>query len=123
MKNTLSGEMLVVGWCIVCGFVSGVWYDFFKVLRKNGLNSYRMVTVQDVLFWAMETVIIYSALFYANNGVLRWYEFFFVLFGFLVYRWLLSSFFIYLWDKIFSLFKFVYTMLRKTIIIIRKKQQ
>ncbi len=107
MKNTLSGELLVVGWCIVCGCISGVWYDFFKTLRKNGFNSYLMVAIEDVLFWLGETVIIYSALFFANNGVLRWYEFFFTLFGFSIYRWLLSSLFIYLWDKVFALFKVI----------------
>ena len=123
MKNTFSGEMLVVGWCIVCGFVSGVWYDFFKTLRKIGLDSYIVVAVQDIFFWIGETVIVYSAIFYANNGVLRWYEFFFVIFGFSLYRWLLSPFFICVWNRIFSLFKFVYTKLGIIAERIIKKQR
>ena len=79
MKNPVASELTVVLWCVVCGCVSGIWYDFFKALRKNGLNSYWIVAIQDVLFWIGETLIIYSAIFYANNGVLRWYEFFFAL--------------------------------------------
>ena len=80
MKNPLIGELIVVAWCMLCGFASGVWYDFFKAIRKTGVNSYLAITVQDVLFWTGETVIVYSVLFFANNGVLRWYEIFFIIF-------------------------------------------
>lgn len=111
MKNPFTEELVVVLWCVLCGCASGIWYDFFKAIRKTGVNSIFAVTIQDVVFWIAETVLVYSVLFVANDGVLRWYEFFFIAFGFLLYRWLLSELVLFIWRKLFDLFKGVLKVL------------
>lgn len=102
MTNPLSKELFIVLSCIVCGCISGVWYDFFKAIRKCGINSKGAVMVQDGCFWIGETFIIFLTLFYANNANLRWYEFFFVVFGFFSYRYLLSKSVVALWLAFFK---------------------
>ena len=107
MKNPLSGEILIVVWCVLGGCVSGIWYDLFKALRKTGANSNVAVTFQDVLFWIGETAIIYGVFFVANNGVIRWYEIFFIIFGFALYRWLVSDIALFIWQQLFILIKVI----------------
>lgn len=102
MTNPLSKELFIVLCCIVCGCISGVWYDFFKAARRCGMNSKAMVMVQDGCFWIGETLIIFLMLFYANDAKLRWYEFFFVIFGFFSYRCLLSEIMIAIWVALFQ---------------------
>ena len=105
MKNPFTEELVVVLWCVLCGCASGIWYDFFKAIRKTGVNSYLAVTIQDAIFWVVETAGVYSVLFIANNGVLRWYEFFFIAFSFMLYRWLLSDIIVLVWEKLFGFLK------------------
>lgn len=100
MTNPLSKELFIVLCCIVCGCISGIWYDVFKALRKLGFNSKAAVMVQDACFWIGETAIIFYMLFYANNAKLRWYEIFFVIFGFFSYRYLLSEAVVLILEKI-----------------------
>ena len=122
MTNPLSKELYIVLCCIVCGELSGIWYDFFKALRKLGLNSKIQVMIQDALFWIGETAIIFFMLFYANNGKLRWYEFFFVVFGFCAYRYLLSKTIVLIFEKLMHItikgisivFKCICVPLKKT---------
>lgn len=102
MTNPLSKELFIVLCCIVCGCISGVWYDFFKAVRKCGINSKGAVMVQDGCFWIGETLIIFLMLFYANDAKLRWYEFFFVVFGFFSYRYLLSKITVIIWMVVFK---------------------
>ena len=79
-------------WCFFCGCVSGVLYDVFKSLRCVGFNSSMAVIMQDILFWTIETLWVFFVIFYANDNVLRWHIFFFILFGFAAYRYLLSKY-------------------------------
>ena len=103
MTNPLSKELFIVLCCIVCGVVSGIWYDFFKALRKQGMNSKTAVMIQDGCFWIAETLIVFFMLFYANDAKLRWYEFFFVIFGFFSYRYLLSDMVVFVFQKLIIL--------------------
>ncbi len=121
MTNPLSKELYIVLCCIVCGELSGIWYDFFKALRKLGINSKIQVMIQDVLFWIGETAIIFFMLFYANNGKLRWYEFFFVVFGFCAYRYLLSKGVVLLLEKLMRITGKLFAALFKCILLPMKK--
>ena len=103
MTNPISKELFIVLCCIVCGVVSGIWYDFLKALRKQGMNSKTAVMVQDGCFWIVETLIVFFMLFYANDAKLRWYEFFFVIFGFFSYRYLLSHIVVFIFQKLIIL--------------------
>ena len=116
MKNPFTEELVVVLWCVLCGCASGIWYDFFKAIRKTGVNSiiscflFFSTIISKPLFLSC-VIIVYSVLFVANDGVLRWYEFFFIAFGFLLYRWLLSELIVFIWRKLFDLFKGVLKVL------------
>ena len=115
MKNPVLNEIVVAGWFIVCGCVSGVWYDFFKALRKKGFEKGWMVATEDVAFWVGETTLVYCVLYYANNGVLRWYEFVCTLLGFVLYRCMLSSYFLAVWGNIFTVFTVLVLLVKKFI--------
>ena len=103
MTNPLSQELNIVGCCIVCGCVSGIWYDLFKSLRKYGIDSLWVVGVQDICFWVGEIILIYLSLYYANDAVLRWYEFFFIFFGFVLYRLLISDYVILIYSVVIKI--------------------
>ena len=122
MKNPVIDELLVTAWCVVCGCASGVWYDFFKAIRKNGLDSDLLVALEDVLFWVGETILVYLTLYYANNGILRWYEFAFIISGFVVYRWLISNYFLCLWGKILTVFKVIIILMNKLAVKVKKAE-
>ena len=72
------------------GFVIGIIYDIFEFKRRlfPFLNFY--IFIDDILFTVISAVIFIISVFVFNNGIVRWYEYFLLAFGFFLYKSTLS---------------------------------
>lgn len=70
---------------LLCGF--GIWflYDLLLMLRKVFRHGAVLIGVEDILFWLIAAVIIFSMLYSYNYGSLRGYVFLGILLGVLLH--------------------------------------
>ena len=85
MTITLSEQLIQFGVAALVGVALGVVYDFFKVLRLIGLNFKIAVFVEDILFFLIATVTMFSYYMQETDGKFRIISLVAAVLGFLVY--------------------------------------
>jgi spore cortex biosynthesis protein YabQ len=75
---------------IGAGFVVGFAFDVFRVIKSMLRISRLIIWLNDILFWAVTSTIIFVLIFLTNDGELRWYTFLGVILGAIFYYLLFS---------------------------------
>lgn len=79
---------------ILTGFIIGILYDVFRILRKSFKTLDIVTYIQDIIFWILTGIILLYSIFTFNNGELRGYIFIGILSGVVLYMLLISKYFI-----------------------------
>lgn len=79
---------------ILNGFLIGILFDIFRIIRKSFKTKDFVTYIQDILFWILTGFIILYSIFKFNNGELRGYIFFGIITGAIIYLLLFSKLFI-----------------------------
>ena len=79
---------------ILNGFLIGIFFDIFRIFRKSFKTPDIVTYIQDILFWVLTGLIVLFSIFKFNDGELRSYVFFGMLFGLAVYLLVFSRIFI-----------------------------
>ena len=77
---------------IINGFIIGLLFDFFRILRKAIKTSDFITYIEDALFWILTGFIILYSIFTYNNGEIRLFMFLAILIGILVYILFVSKY-------------------------------
>lgn len=109
------------------GFLIGIVFDLFRILRKTFKTIDSITYIEDVLFWLFTGFITLYSIFKFNNGELRGFIFIGITIGALIYMLLFSRIFIkinlYIINVIKKIFNniviipilFIYNVLKKII--------
>lgn len=93
------------------GFVIGLLFDFFRILRKSFKTADIITYIEDILFWILSGLTVLYSIFVFNNGEIRIYMFLAILLGIILYILLLSPYIIkinvYIINKIKNFAKLV----------------
>ena len=57
------------------GLIIGIFFDFFRILRKSFNTSDIVTYIEDFLFWLLTGILILYSIFTFNNGEIRIYMF------------------------------------------------
>ena len=79
---------------ILNGFLIGILFDIFRILRKSFKTPDILTYLQDIAFWLLVGLMLLYSIFKFNNGELRLYIFIGVLLGNFLYMLLFSKLFI-----------------------------
>jgi len=90
---------------ILNGFLIGILFDIFRILRKSFKTPDLFTYVQDITFWLLVGLMLLYSIFKFNNGELRLYIFLGVLLGNFLYMLLFSKLFINISVTIIELIK------------------
>ena len=60
---------------ILNGFLIGILFDIFRILRKSFKTKDWLTYIQDILFWILTGFIVLYSIFRFNNGELRGFIF------------------------------------------------
>ena len=116
---------------VLDGFIIGLLFDFFRILRKTFKTSDIITYIQDILFWILTGLIVLYSIFVFNNGEMRIYIFLGILIGIILYVLLFSKYVIkinvFIINKIkwfiliilkiiFMPFKFIFNILKKSLL-------
>ena len=96
---------------ILNGFLIGILFDIFRILRKSFKTKDIVTYIEDILFWIITGIFLLYSVFRFNNGEIRLYMFIAILIGVLLYMLILSSYIIKINVKIITSVK---NLLQKT---------
>ena len=99
------------------GFIIGLLFDFFRILRKSFKTPNIVTYIEDILFWLLTEYLLLYSIFTFNNGEIRFFIFLGIGIGIILYMLTLSKYLIQINVFIIKTFK----NLTKKIINISKK--
>lgn len=88
------------------GLLSGFIFDVFRVKRKLVRTPDFLVNIEDILYWLIISIVLFSLMYYSNEGELRSYILLGLIIGVIIYICIFS--------------RYVFIILVKTITIIIK---
>ena len=93
---------------ILNGFIIGILFDIFRILRKSFKTSNLITSIQDIFFWILTLFILLYSIFKFNNGELRLFIFIGIFIGVLLYMLIFSNLFIKINVFIINIFKKIF---------------
>lgn len=79
---------------ILNGFIIGILYDIFRILRKSFKTVDFITYIEDIVFWILTGLILLYSIFKFNNGELRLYIFLGIALGAILYNLIFSNVFV-----------------------------
>jgi len=71
MILSMPGQAWLFVATVGTGAAAGVFFDFFRVLRRAWWHPRWLVHIEDLLFWLVATVLIFYYLLHRNAGEIR----------------------------------------------------
>lgn len=90
---------------IINGFIIGILFDIFRILRKTFKTPDLITYIEDLIFWLITGIITLYNIFKFNNGEIRIYIFIGIAIGLTVYIMTFSKHFMNLSVKIITIIK------------------
>lgn len=59
--------------CFLMGIIVTVLYDIFRIIRRVIPHNGFFIALEDMIFWAMVSVLLFLLLYHLNNGTVRWF--------------------------------------------------
>ncbi len=90
----MSNQAYLFVMFIINGILIGFLFDIFRILRKSFKTKDIITYIEDVTFWILTGILTLYFIFKYNNGEIRLYIFFGIIFGTLIYILTLSKYII-----------------------------
>ena len=84
MPLELEVQFDIIFYALVSGFILGIFYDVYRVLRGRSEHII-IIIIQDILFWILSALTIFTFLLYTNYAFLGSYVYFCVGAGLFIY--------------------------------------
>ncbi len=91
---TLSAECQYFLRACLLGAALGVFFDFFRILRRSFGGGTILICLQDLFYWLVVGYVTFSFLLRYCDGRLRWFVFFGELLGWILFRLTLGGWFV-----------------------------
>jgi len=88
----MSGQAMSFLATVLAGAALGIFYDFFRILRRVLRHKTMAIAVEDAIFWLVATLLMFVFLLHANSGEIRGFTFLGVVIGAALYFLTLSQF-------------------------------
>jgi len=92
VEVSVTNQAFVFLSSVIGGLIVGFLFDVFRIFRKVIKTANIITYLQDLLFWILVSLIIFTLVFITNHGELRWYEFVGVILGVIFYSMLFSAY-------------------------------
>lgn len=94
MILSLSNQAYIFFITILIGFIMGIFYDFFRLIRKLFEHTNIAVYIEDIIFWVISTFICFYILLHKNNLEFRFYLILGIFLGIIFYFYFISYYFL-----------------------------
>lgn len=92
MPLAINMQLDIVIYSCIAGFILGILFDIYRIFR--GFSTIKFITViEDILFWLLSSLIIFSFLLYMNYTFLTLYVYIFMIITLGIYFRVFSRYF------------------------------
>lgn len=92
MPLEINMQVNIVIYSFIAGIITGILFDIYRVFR--GINKFKIITiVEDLLFWSLSSLVIFTFLLYMDYAFLTIYVYVFMIISLGIYMRFFSSFF------------------------------
>lgn len=91
---TMPEQLIMLHACCL-GIYICFLYDLLRTLRRIVRHNRRMVTLEDICFWAYCAVKMFLYLYHVSNGKCRWFSIVGAIMSMCIYEKLLGRHFVY----------------------------
>lgn len=119
MPLSLNMQFNLVIYSLISGFITGLLFDIYRGIR--GLNSIKiLILIEDILFWILTALIIFTFLLYTNYAFLTLYVYVFIVISILLYFRFISKY-VYSSEKTIAkgLAKYIRIMFKNIIYVLK----
>ncbi len=102
MILSMSSQVYLFAVTIVFGFAMGIFYDFFKILRKKINHADFITQVEDVLYWLITSFAMFYLVLNKTQGEFRGFYILGALLGLVLYSVTISELFVKLMLSVIS---------------------
>lgn len=110
MPLDLNIQFTTILYSILGGSLIGILFDLYNILRGVKIPKV-LIVIQDILFWILTSITVFTFLLYKNYAFLSIYVYLFMIITLLIYLIFISPFVIkienYLIDKFLKVFRVV----------------
>ena len=92
-------------------------YDWFLIFRKLLKHNILWISFEDFLFWAGCGIGVFYMLYRENNGVLRWFTVLGAMLGMILYKALVSKWFVHIMSTL--IYKIMWFLFRVVQIVVK----
>ena len=90
MPLDLSVQFDIVIYSLLAGLLTGVLFDAYRIIRGSNISKI-VIWIEDLLFWMLCAVIIFTFLLYVNYAFLGFYVYLFIFLSLILYFKLASN--------------------------------
>lgn len=116
MENTVTMQLYSMLVFLISGIIIGVFFDFFRILRRSFKTSDIITYIEDIIFWILTGLFLIFVLFQINNGEIRLYNIIGLFIGIILYMIFVSKIFININVKIINFLKKIFIKLFKILL-------
>ena len=92
MPLEINMQVNIVIYSFIAGIITGILFDIYRIFR--GMNKIKVITIiEDLLFWSLSSLIIFTFLLYMNYAFLTLYVYVFMVISLGIYLRFISRFF------------------------------
>ena len=77
---------------VINGLLIGLLFDMFRILRISFKTKDLVTYIEDIIFWILTGIIVLYSIFAFNNGEIRFFMFFAIVIGVVLYMTLFSNY-------------------------------
>lgn len=70
---------------LIGGIITGILFDIYRAIRGNETQNRIIVFFEDILFWVLMSIIVFTFLFYRNGAIINTYSYTFIIIGIYMY--------------------------------------
>lgn len=90
----MDNENVFLLYALLMGIFITFVYDILRIFRRVIPHGNRMISFEDMIFWMYCATKVFLLMYHESNGTLRWFAVLGALVGMLLYKKLVSSFFV-----------------------------
>ena len=92
MPLEINMQVNIVIYSFMAGIITGILFDIYRIFR--GFNKIKIITmIEDLLFWSLSSLVIFTFLLYMNYAFLTLYVYIFMIISLALYLRFFSRFF------------------------------
>ena len=90
----MANENIFLFYALIMGIFITFLYDILRIFRRVCPHSNFWVSVEDICFWLYCAAEVFLLMYHESNGTLRWFAVMGALAGMMLYKKLISPFFV-----------------------------